>query len=113
MENIDGVINYFEAIKHTCSYEKICELSEDKKLQYQILLENFKAVNSSEASTQEKGKSLEDIATFVLESANVFEVYKNFRTTTNELDQFIRLNNLGKVLAENGLLDKRLRDFSK
>lgn len=111
MNDIDSLITGFKNIGNEISYKKICEFSENQKKEYNILLANLKKVNSSKASTNEKGKALEDIASFVIKSSNIFEIYKNIRTSTNELDQLIKTNNKGKILFSNGIIDKRLKNF--
>ena len=111
MNDIDSLITGFKNIGNEISYKKICEFSENQKNEYNILLANLKKVNSSKASTNEIGKALEDIASFVIKSSNIFEIYKNIRTSTNELDQLIKTNNKGKILFSNGIIDKRLKNF--
>lgn len=111
MNDIDSLITGFKNIGNEISYKKICEFTENQKKEYNILLSNLKKVNSSKASTNEKGKALEDIASFVIKSSNIFEIYKNIRTSTNELDQLIKTNNNGKILFSNGIIDKRLKNF--
>ena len=71
----------------------------------------LKRVNSSNASTKEKGNALENIASFIIKSSNIFDVYNNIRTSTNELDQLVKTNTNGKVLLSNGIIDKRLKNF--
>lgn len=109
--NIDSIVTAFKNLGTELSFEKICEYSEEEKREYNRLLDDFKSKNSSDCSTKEKGDSLENIASFVLKSGNVFEVYKNVRTSTNELDQLVRTTNNGSVLCKNGILDERLLDF--
>ena len=111
MNDIDSLITGFKNIGNEISYKKICEFTENQKKEYNILLSNLKKVNSSKASTNKKGKALEDIASFVIKSSNIFEIYKNIRTSTNELDQLIKTNNNGKILFSNGIIDKRLKNF--
>lgn len=111
MNDIDNLITAFKNIGNEISYKKICEFTENQREEYNILLANLEKVNSSKASTPEKGKALEDIASFVLKSSNVFEVYRNIPTSTNELDQLVKTNSKGKILFSNGIIDKRLKNF--
>ncbi len=111
MNDIDSVITAFKNIGNKISYKKICEFTDNQKEEYNILLANLKKVNSSKSSTNEKGKALEDIASFVIKSSSIFNVYKNIRTSTNELDQLVKTNNKGKILSSNGIIDKRLKNF--
>ena len=110
-KEIDSVISAFKSLGPELSFEKICEYNDDEKQEYERLLDDFKRKNSSKCSTKEKGDSLENIASFVLKSGNIFEVYKNVRTSTNELDQLIKTTNNATVLCSNGILDSRLKNF--
>ena len=111
MNDIDSLITAFNNIGNEISYKKICEFTERQKKEYNILLDNLKKVNSSKTSPAKKGKALENIASFLIKSSNIFEVYKNIRTSTNELDQLVKANNKGKILLSNGIIDKRLKNF--
>lgn len=111
MTDIDNIMTMFDSIAEKLRYEKICELSQEQKQEYDKLLDNFIKTNSSSHTTKEKGDALEKIAAFVLETSNIFEVYENIRTTTNELDQLVRLNIKGKLLNSKGLIDSRLSGY--
>ena len=110
-ESIDNVITAFRSCYDGFNLEKICEYSDLEKQEYNRLLDDFKKKNSSKFSTKEKGDSLENIASFVLKSGNIFEVYKNVRTSTNELDQLVKTTVNGSILCSNGILDSRLSNF--
>lgn len=110
-DSIDNVITAFRSLGNELSFEKICEYSDLEKQEYNRLLDDFKKKNSSKCSTKEKGDSLENIASFVLKSGNIFEVYKNVRTSTNELDQLVKTTVNGRILCSNGILDSRLSNF--
>ncbi len=110
-ESIDNIVTAFKNFGTELSFEKICEYSDLEKQEYDKLLDDFKRKNSSKCSTKEKGNSLENIASFVLKSGNVFEVYKNVRTSTNELDQLVKTTSNGSILCSNGILDARLKNF--
>lgn len=110
-ESIDNVITAFKSFGTKLSFEKICEYSDLEKQEYNRLLDDFKNKNSSNYSIKEKGDSLENIASFVLKSGNIFEVYKNVRTSTNELDQLVKTTVNGNILCSNGILDARLSNF--
>lgn len=111
MNDIDNFVTAFKNIGNELSYKKICEFSEEQKKCYDTLLTELKRVNSSNASTKEKGNALENIASFIIKSSNIFDVYNNIRTSTNELDQLVKTNTNGKVLLSNGIIDKRLKNF--
>lgn len=110
-QDIDSVITAFKNLGDKLSFKNICKYNEKEKQEYEELLNDFKTKNSSNFSEKEKGESLEKIASFVLKSGNVFKVYRNVRTSTNELDQLLKTTNNGSVLCNNGILDERLGTF--
>jgi hypothetical protein len=110
-EEIDKMINMFKSCDEEYSYKKICEYTTEQKIKYSELLSELKKTNSSKCSTQEKGKALEDIATFVLYTGGMFDVYQNIRTSTNELDQLVKANCKGKILCASGIIDNRFKNF--
>ena len=111
MDNVDSIITMFHSIADKLKYEKICEFSIEEKEEYNRLLNRLIETNSSNFSTKEKGDALEDIARFVLNSGRIFDIYKDLRTTTNELDQLVKANNAGKLLFSHNLIDSRLNTF--
>lgn len=84
--------------------DDLLSLNSDELKEYQDLLADFKRTNSSSASTEDKGKSLESIVSFILNKSVVFEIYENVRTSTNEVDLLIRFNRRGNYLSAQGLL---------
>lgn len=72
---------------------------------YQWLSQRFKDTNTSEVSANAKGKALEDIVAYIIGKSVVFEVYQNVRTSSNEIDLLVRLNQRGKVFKAQGLLN--------
>ena len=105
------LLQHLEVLGLSYRLKKICEYSDLEKQEYNRLLDDFKKKNSSKCSTKDKGDSLENIASFVLKSGNIFEVYKNVRTSTNELDQLVKTTVNGSILCSNGILDSRLSNF--
>jgi len=84
------------------------KFNERELTEYNLLLQHFEATNgSTKTSTTDKGKSLEDIVTFIFEKSIIFEIYKNVKTSSNEIDLLIRLNQKGKYLKAQGLVDFR------
>jgi hypothetical protein len=84
----------------------ITSLDENEKIEYERLLQELENTHTSEGvSTKEKGESLEKIVRFLLEKSAVFNVHKNIRTSSNEIDQLIILNAKGRKFREQGLLD--------
>ena len=111
MNDIDNAFNMFNHIAEQLKFEKICEFSKEQEKEYDLLLKELIKTNSSSCTSKEKGEALEKIATFVLRSGDIFDIYNNVRTTTNELDQLVRTNVKGKLLCSNGLIDSRLNNF--
>lgn len=88
-------------------YLRICEEENEDVLeclkfnqtdleQYSILLDNFKKINESQdSSTELKGKSLEDLVEYIFKKSYIFDIDKNVRTSTNEIDLLVKLNKKG------------------
>ena len=111
MEDIDKFMNMLKTIGNESSYKKICEFNDEERENYNRLLEKFKKTNSSDSTTDEKGKALEELAAYTIKTAHVFDVYKNIRTTTNELDQLVKINDNNRVLTGLKIIDERLSNF--
>ena len=111
MNNIDSMMTMFDCIAENLKYEKICSFSSELKKEYNLLLNRLIDTNSSEASTKEKGTALEEISFFLLKNSGIFDVYGNVRTSTNELDQLVRVNEKGKLLKSKCIIDPRLEHF--
>lgn len=111
MKNLDNALVYLKKISEELSYDKICEYTEEQKIQYKKLLKELKDVNNSKKSNTEKGTILEEIAVFLLKTGNIFEIYNNVRTSTNELDQLVRVNATGKLLCTTGIISNKFRNF--
>ena len=77
----------------------------------QNILECFKKTNSSNSSTYEKGKSLEELATYTIKTSHIFEIYINIRTASNELDQLVKINDCNRLLIGLKVIDERLVNF--
>ena len=95
------------------TYSKICELNDEQLTEYQILLDDFKKINSSDkATTNQKGDSLEKLVRYLLEiSGDLFELRPNLHTGTNEIDIFVTLKAKGKFLHSSGIINKRFDRF--
>lgn len=61
------------------------------------------ALESPSKNTKDKGNKLEDLVTFIFENLNIFEVFKNRRSSTNEIDLVIRLTDIGMLAKKYGL----------
>ena len=110
-EEIDSIKSMLENVEEKLAYEKICGLNEDEKKEYDILLKKLEESNSSKQSTHDKGKALEEIATFVLKASHIFNVYGNVRTSTNELDQLVKVKEKDRCLIGWNIIDKRYSNF--
>ena len=110
-EEIDSIKSMLENVEKKLAYEKISGLNEDEKKEYDILLKKLEESNSSKQSTHDKGKALEEIATFVLKTSHIFDVYGNVRTSTNELDQLVKVKEKDRCLIGWNIIDKRYSNF--
>lgn len=81
----------------------ILKFNKEELKEYKVLLKTFEDTNSSSSSSTEKGEALEDLVTFIINKSAVFEVYKNIRTSSNEIDMLVRFNKKGVYLNKNGL----------
>lgn len=86
-------------------FHSMLKLNTEELIEYRNLLDELKRTNSSSTtSNASKGKALEDIVSFILNKAVVFEVYENVRTSTNEIDLLTRFNDRGNYFSKQGLL---------
>ncbi len=108
MDRACSLKSLMSTCKELYSDDILCELSPEDSAEYKRLLERFHTVNNSVCKTTEKGKALEDLVGFLIEkSGNIFEVVKNVKTGTNEIDEVITLNETGKMLVGFKLLPER------
>ena len=119
----DEVISALELLQRVNSdftYDMICKASDEQKALYHGKLEEFIKYNEMKASdigapknlNTLKGKSLEELASYLLEiSGNLFEVKQNLRTTTNEIDQVFIPKPKAKLLIANGIINKKYELF--
>ena len=66
MEEIDNLMNMFKIVGNEYSYKKICEFNDEEIKEYNKLLKEFKNINSSNSTTNEKGRALENLATYTI-----------------------------------------------
>ena len=97
-DEIIKTLEILQRLKTDLSYDMICKVSDEQKREYHKKLENFLKYNSMKAEdvgtkknlNSLKGKSLEELATYLLKiSGDLFVVKQNLRTTTNEIDQIL------------------------
>ncbi len=114
---ISKALSILSKINSEARWEKICEISSIQLNNYNLKLKEFKRLNSLNKKidivpqniNKLKGDALEDLVYYLLEiSGDLFEVERNLRTTTNEIDQVIVLKPKGKVLLNSGLLNRKL-----
>lgn len=97
---------YIQALdKDIDKISNILKFSEKELTEYHGLLNIFKETNGSNASTNEKGKSLENVVTFLIQKSVVFETYRNVHTSSNEIDLLVRLNKKGSILKAQGIVN--------
>lgn len=105
-------IEIAEEINEHFSYREISKMTDEQKKIYIEKLEHFKRVNSSTSTTREKGKSLEDLVSYLIGIYDkYFDVVNSVRTGTNEIDQFISSKQMMKILISFGLMDARFESF--
>lgn len=92
---------------------KICEFTQEQKEHYELLLNDLEREQTSKtSSTKDKGAALENLVNYLLQcSGDLFEVYNDVRTNTNEIDQIIKLKVKGKMLRSLGVLNERYDEF--
>lgn len=109
-----SVCDYLKSLNDVFSYERICQWDADTKTQYRKLLDRFKEVHEAEsdASNAEKGRILEDLASYLIEhTGNLFKITRNLKTTTNEIDIRIELTPAGKILCAQKIICENYNDF--
>lgn len=91
--------------KDIYEFNEMVNLSHDEFKKYKELLINFKDTNSSKLCNKEKGDSLEQLVAFLIKKTAIFNVYNSVRTTSNEIDLFVELNQQGSYLQSHKLID--------
>lgn len=119
-EEFSKLLKAMENFSEKYKNEKICELDNEQLEQYKQKLETFKKYNKMKRSDpqapsdliKKKGDSLEELVAYLLKiSGNLFEVERNLRTSTNEIDQIIVLTGTGKMLLSGKLLNSKFDTF--
>lgn len=79
------------------------------KAEFRVLLENLKKPYSRDVeTTKSKGNRLEDVVEFIIKKSYFFEIFKNVRTETNEIDEVIALSDRGKQALKSFNLSREL-----
>lgn len=116
MTDIAGfsTLEYLAHINASFSNEKLCEWTQNQRIEYKTLLDALEQSNGTNscATKEEKGRSLEEIASFLLNNcSHIFDVDRNIRTCTNEIDNLMKLTAAGKALQSNGILSAYYTNF--
>jgi len=113
----DKTLTVLRELASGLSYSQICKLNPEQHQEYSRLLKNFKTINGASHTRSNdlhvrKGRALEELVRYLLQmSGNLFEINPNLHTTTNEIDVFVTLSTLGKILCANGVINSRLDRF--
>lgn len=79
--------------------------TDDNFEEYKLLLDKLRTKKNN---TKEIGAALEDVVSFIFEKSIIYDVYKDQRTGTNEIDHFVVLNNHGKQALHEYSISKEL-----
>lgn len=118
-------ITFWEALDvfdHSLFWKKLENIDmivKDKQDEYRQHLDNMILLNekrpegmSQQAYSALKGKALENLVHFLLNnSGNVYTIYRNLHTCTNEIDDFVELNAKGLTCFKHGQLDFKGTSF--
>lgn len=78
-------------------FEELIRWGEQEKKQFaQLLADLEKPFDKENETTKEKGDKLEKLVEFIITNSYFYDVYKNIRTETNEVDEIIMLSERGK-----------------
>jgi len=119
-KEISKALNILNNIGEDLRYERICELDNVQKQEYEKLLTEFKRLHDISPKSANappnlhnlKGSALEKLVSYLLKvSGGIFSVDSNLRTSTNEIDQLVSLTQTGKILLSYHLLNPKLERF--
>lgn len=83
--------------------------ADSDKEEFKVLLENLKnPYDKSMETTKSKGDRLEQLVEFIIKKSYFFEIFKNVRTETNEIDEVIVLSDRGKQAIKRFNLSREL-----
>lgn len=92
-------------------FKSFIEWSNEDYKEYSILLDraiNISGKRESEDKTKEVGDVLEDLVKFIIERTYFFDVIKNIRTRTNEIDLYIYRSKEGEQALEKYKISEKL-----
>lgn len=96
LEGYTNIINSLPLLR-----KQSISISDENKNKFCEMYANLNKYGSS----KDKGNKLEDLIFFIVDNTPVFEGYQNIRSSTNEVDIFIRLSDLGNLMLSNKLID--------
>lgn len=103
MEELFEIINDASADMECFKRIGYLSMKDDEKYQkYKSAYDNFIAVNGKDSSSETddnliKGKALEDLVSVLFETTGeYYEVYRNLRNGSNEVDLFVQFSNKGR-----------------
>ncbi len=94
-----NITQYMQEIIKTSldRFQALTAWSDKDREVFSQLLDNLKhPFNRAMDTTKDKGDRLEELVSFIIRKSYFFEVYRNIRTGTNEIDEVIILSNAGK-----------------
>ena len=104
-ENAEAAITYLLNISEEEFFRNFT-FKDDALEEYKKYLEDFKRCNSDKnVSTNEKGKSLENLVLFVAEKTNLFTVIPNVKNASNEIDLLLCPKIQSRELLRKYILD--------
>lgn len=96
LESYTNIINSLPLLR-----EQSISLSNENKSKFAEMYSNLNQYDSS----KDKGNKLEDLIFFIVDNTPIFKGYQNIRSSTNEVDIFIRLSDLGSMMLANNIID--------
>lgn len=96
LESYTNIINSLPLLR-----EQSISLSDENKNKFADMYANLNNYSSS----KDKGTKLEDLIFFIIDNTLIFEGYQNIRSSTNEVDIFIKLSDLGNMMLANNIID--------
>ncbi|HGM1125126.1 hypothetical protein [Clostridioides difficile] len=93
-------------------FKMLTKWSDDDYKFYNELLNKAKKISKSkESTTKDVGNALEGLVCFLFNKTYFFEIAKNVRTKTNEIDQVIRLSNNGRQALKTFGISEDILEF--
>ena len=109
MDTEERVINDVESVLHQAGYTLADYFRATAKRNSTLLMMDdaniaecialYDAINAGGLARGEKGKKLEDLSSILFEKGidNLFDVYRNCRTSTNEIDLLVRWTEMARL----------------